>query len=55
MSGKNKIKIIKQNISYNEIYFILDNAITMGEQLLLENIEEEIDPNFNDVVNNILV
>ena len=31
MYGKKQIKILRQNLSFNEIYFILDTAISCGE------------------------
>jgi dynein heavy chain len=39
----------------NELMFILENSISFGNQILLENIGEEIDPVFEPVLQNKIV
>lgn len=52
MAGRNDIKILRQNMPANELMFILENSISFGSQVLLENIGEDIDPIFESVLQN---
>jgi hypothetical protein len=52
MVGKNCLKVIRQNTNANELLFALENCISMGFQILLENIGEEIDQIFESILQN---
>ena len=41
--------MIRPQTNLNEIYFQLEHAITLGLPMLLENVEETLDPIFDDV------
>lgn len=48
--GRENIKVLRQNMPVNELMFILENSISFGNQILLENIGEDIDPLFEPVL-----
>lgn len=52
MAGKNDIRILRQNMPLNEVIFQLENSISFGNQVLLENVGEDIDPLFEAVLQN---
>ena len=52
MAGKNDIRILRQNMPINEVIFQLENSISFGNQVLLENVGEDIDPLFEAVLQN---
>lgn len=49
-AGKANIKILRQNMNPNEITFIMESAIQNGTAILLENVTEEIDHAFDNVI-----
>ena len=52
MVGRKEIRVIRTNQPVNELLFLLENAVSFGQQVLLENIGEEIDQIFDPILNN---
>jgi dynein heavy chain len=52
MVGKKDIKVLRPNMLHTEILFQLENAISFGNSVLLENLGEEIDSVFDGILQN---
>ena len=52
MVGKKDIRVLRPNMPVNEILFQLENSISFGNSILLENVGEEIDSMFDSILQN---
>lgn len=52
MVGKKEIRVLRPNMLPTEILFQLENAISFGNSVLLENLGEEIDSIFDGILQN---